>query len=72
MSTIRKITLSAAFVLGAAFVFTATTDAFASGRWCAYYNSGSDGDPYCGFATLQQCLAEVRGIGGSCGPSPYA
>jgi hypothetical protein len=53
-------------------VFTATTDAFASGRWCAYYNSGSDGDPHCGFATLQQCLAEVRGIGCSCGPSLYA
>ena len=70
MFTIRKIALSAAIVLSAAFVFT-TTDAFANERWCAYYNVAGDGDPHCGFATLQQCLADVRGIGGSCGPSPY-
>ena len=25
----------------------------------------------CGFRTLQQCLADVRGIGGTCLPSPY-
>jgi hypothetical protein len=70
MFTIRKIALSAAIVLSVAFVFTAT-DAFANGPWCAYYNDGGDGDPHCGFATLQQCLADVHAIGGSCGPSPY-
>ena len=25
----------------------------------------------CGFATLQQCLATVSGVGGSCRPNPY-
>jgi hypothetical protein len=43
-----------------------------SGGWCAYLNGGGhDGGRECGFATLQQCLAEVRGVGGNCSPSPY-
>jgi hypothetical protein len=42
-----------------------------NGAWCAYYNDGGSGDPHCRFATLEQCLADVRGIGGNCGPSPY-
>jgi hypothetical protein len=43
-----------------------------SGGWCAYLNGGGhDGSRECGFATLQQCLAEVRGVGGNCSPSPY-
>src|SRR5215813_6698543 len=42
-----------------------------SGRWCAFYNAGDGGGANCGFATLEQCLADVRGIGGNCGPSPY-
>jgi Protein of unknown function (DUF3551) len=39
--------------------------------WCAYYDLGRDGFRSCRFATLQQCLDDVRGIGGNCGPSPY-
>ena len=39
--------------------------------WCAYYDLGKDGFRSCRFATLQQCLEDVRGIGGNCGPSPY-
>jgi hypothetical protein len=39
--------------------------------WCAYYDLGQDGFRSCRFATLQQCLDDVRGIGGNCGPSPY-
>jgi Protein of unknown function (DUF3551) len=43
-----------------------------SGGWCAYINEGGHGGyRSCGFATLQQCLANVRGIGGNCSPSPY-
>jgi hypothetical protein len=43
-----------------------------SGGWCAYLNGGGhDGSRECGFATLQQCLAQVRGVGGNCSPSPY-
>ena len=38
--------------------------------WCAYYNFGHGGATNCGFATFQQCLATVSGIGGSCGPNP--
>jgi uncharacterized protein DUF3551 len=37
---------------------------------CAYYNKDG-GARNCGFATLEQCLTDVRGVGGSCGPSPY-
>ena len=43
-----------------------------NGGWCADLNMGGRGGARnCGFATLQQCLADVRGIGGSCSPSPY-
>jgi hypothetical protein len=43
-----------------------------SGGWCAYFDeSAGGGDRQCGFVTLQQCLAEVRGVGGNCSPSPY-
>jgi hypothetical protein len=37
--------------------------------WCAYYNMGA-GATNCGFATSQQCMATVSGVGGSCGPNP--
>jgi hypothetical protein len=36
-----------------------------------YYNDGGDGDPHCRYATLEQCVADMRPTGGSCGPSPY-
>jgi hypothetical protein len=39
--------------------------------WCGYYDLGQAGFRSCRFATLQQCLDDVRGIGGNCGPSPY-
>ena len=42
-----------------------------NGAWCAYYDTGDGGSKDCGFATFDQCLATVRGIGGNCGPSPY-
>jgi hypothetical protein len=41
--------------------------------WCAYYDiggGGGGGAENCGWATFEQCLATVRGIGGSCGPNP--
>jgi len=37
--------------------------------WCAYYNFQHGGATNCGFATFQQCLATVSGIGGSCEPN---
>ena len=42
-----------------------------NGAWCAYYNTGDGGSRNCGFATFEQCLATVRGVGGNCSPSPY-
>ena len=42
----------------------------AAANWCAHYNLGG-GSANCGFKTHQQCLAAVRGVGGSCGPSPH-
>jgi len=38
--------------------------------WCIYKNYG-DGYADCRYATLQQCLADRLGTGGSCSPSPY-
>jgi hypothetical protein len=37
--------------------------------WCAYYGP-EFGATNCGFATFQQCLATVGGVGGSCGANP--
>jgi len=64
----------AAFILGvfAATVCVGQPAEAQTGAWCAYYNVGGDSSGNCGFATLQQCLADVRGVGGNCGPSPYA
>jgi hypothetical protein len=42
-----------------------------NGAWCLYLNGQSDGEPHCRYATLEQCLADRLGGGGSCGPSPY-
>ncbi len=33
--------------------------------WCAYYGSGFSGTN-CGFTSFEQCLENVRGIGGFC------
>lgn len=38
--------------------------------WCAYYNFLQGGATNCGFATYQQCMATISGIGGSCGANP--
>jgi Protein of unknown function (DUF3551) len=40
-------------------------------NWCAHYYFGG-GSTNCGFKTHHQCLAAVRGVGGSCGPSPHS
>jgi hypothetical protein len=36
--------------------------------WCIHK---PDTPPQCRYATLEQCLADRVGKGGSCGPSPY-
>jgi hypothetical protein len=39
--------------------------------WCAQFNGGYGG-PNCGFSTLRQCRASVRGVGGICVANPLA
>jgi hypothetical protein len=58
------------FVLGVLVASTAIeTSAQAQNYpWCAQYGSGF-GASNCGFSTLQQCQADVSGIGGFCQPN---
>jgi hypothetical protein len=37
--------------------------------WCAIYAAGN-GSQNCGFVTLEQCRADVSGIGGFCNENP--
>jgi hypothetical protein len=40
--------------------------------WCANYSGrGMGGAQNCGFVSFNQCLATVRGVGGTCGPNPF-
>ena len=39
-----------------------------AGAWCASYRRGVSN---CGYATQEQCLATVRGLGGFCRPNPF-
>jgi uncharacterized protein DUF3551 len=34
--------------------------------WCATYSMGTGGSQNCGFSSFEQCLDDVRGIGGFC------
>jgi hypothetical protein len=37
--------------------------------WCAQLGDGEGGATNCGFSTLQQCQADVSGLGGFCEPN---
>jgi Protein of unknown function (DUF3551) len=37
--------------------------------WCAVY--GDNAASNCGFLTIEQCMATVSGIGGSCQPNQF-
>jgi hypothetical protein len=37
--------------------------------WCAQYGGGMGGATNCGFTTFQQCLDNIRGLGGFCNPN---
>jgi hypothetical protein len=53
--------------LTAVAVLAFATRSDAEAAFCAsYFNGGTN----CGFATFQQCLESVRGVGGQCGPAP--
>ncbi len=39
--------------------------------WCANYGGEMGGAGNCGFSSLEQCMATVSGIGGSCAPNRF-
>jgi Protein of unknown function (DUF3551) len=45
------------------------TDANAASNACAVYSKR--GTENCGYATLDQCRAQVLGLGGWCRPNPF-
>jgi hypothetical protein len=68
----KAITLKAALAVGAlaiAGTFASTSPALARGNWCAVAG-GSAQYSNCGYYTFRQCLAAVRGVGGTCQPNP--
>jgi Protein of unknown function (DUF3551) len=60
----------------ASIVITLASGAYPSAAaviypWCANYGGrGFGGAQNCGFVSFNQCLATVRGVGGTCGPNP--
>ena len=65
MRELMKLSLSAVVLLGASTALVSAAQA-QNGPWCAHYDFGSDETVNCGFYSFQQCLADVRGVGGFC------
>jgi uncharacterized protein DUF3551 len=57
--------LAAALLTAASLVSISAAQA-QNGPWCAHYDFGSDETVNCGFYSFQQCLSDVRGVGGFC------
>ena len=53
-----------AVLLVFAAIATATPARAQNYPWCAH--NGKDGGMNCGFASFQQCLADISGLGGFC------
>jgi uncharacterized protein DUF3551 len=53
-----------------ATIVLAATNA-AAAQWCAIYTDQMGGSENCGYATLDQCRAQVLGLGGWCRPNPF-
>ena len=49
-----------------AIVAATSSDAHATGTWCAFYDSSTYN---CGFHSYQQCYATIFGNGGWCRPN---
>jgi hypothetical protein len=54
------------FILGVLVAIVCIEKPAEAGPWCAYYDDQDGGFTNCGFATFQQCLAAVSGVGGNC------
>jgi len=64
-----RIAVVALFALIAGYaVNTAKADPY---RWCSIYMGEDGGSSNCYFVTLEQCRANVSGVGGFCQPSPF-
>ena len=61
-------------LLLAAFALAASPAAAQWAPWCLSEsgNRGSSGAVTCTFYSFEQCNASRMGVGGSCGPNPYA
>jgi hypothetical protein len=66
----RLLTLSAISVLAIVFASSAHAQKYDPYPWCAVYGGSMSGSS-CGFKTLQQCMATVSGVGGSCEPNQF-
>lgn len=62
----RKTLLGLAAAAGLVASFWIGTASAEPYRWCAVYGSRDSGARNCGFVSLEQCRATVRGIGGFC------
>ena len=72
MTNVSKLIFGAAIAVAAAVVVIEKPAEAQGGGWCVYFDEGGGGGGRdCGFATLQECQAEVSGVGGNCSPSPY-
>ena len=65
MRKLMKLVLSALVLLGASTALAPLAQA-QKGPWCAHYNFGNDEAVNCRFYSFQQCVADVRGVGGFC------
>jgi hypothetical protein len=62
-----KITLALLALTAFALFYTGSARAAEKEAWCAYY---ADQSSNCGFATFQQCEADISGVGGMCSRNP--
>ena len=63
-------TLAAAATIATALVVGAGAPLQAA-PWCAWFTGYSYSND-CGYYTLAQCVATIRGVGGYCAPNVYA
>jgi hypothetical protein len=65
----QAIALGSVSLVMVTLLVTDAADA-ASNAWCASY-PGKGINDNCSYATQQQCLAQVWGLGGFCRPNPF-
>jgi hypothetical protein len=63
--------LAAAATIATVLAIDARAPVQAAAPWCAWF-TGYSYSSDCGYYTLEQCVATVRGVGGYCAPNVYA